>query len=208
MTDPKRWKDDPSLPEALRSGLERELASGAPKIDFEAMATAVGSKAAAGTSSAIWLKILGVGAVTSAVVVTSWIGWQAIGSNEPPEVAVLARDAGVEIAADEGLPDAGPMASDAGTIAIEPPPSESSLLTSGRRALGGDPRRALALAERHRALYPRGSLAAEREVLAVQSLLSLGRRGEAGARAQRFLDRHPTSIHRRTMETLRDRAGP
>lgn len=208
MTDPKRWKDDPSLPDALRSGLQRELASEAPKLDFEAMATAVGSKAAAGTSSAMWLKILGVGGVTSAVVVTSWISWQAITSTEETAVAVIERDAGVEVALDAGVPDAGSIASDAGATSIEPPPSESSLLTAGRRALSGDPRRALAIAERHRYLYPRGSLAAEREVLAVQSLLALGRRSEARGRAQRFLDRNTTSIHRRTMETLRDRANP
>jgi hypothetical protein len=42
----------------------------------------------------------------------------------------------------------------------------------------------------------------EREVIAVEALLRAGRREEAQARFQRFLERHPRSAHRRRLEDL------
>jgi hypothetical protein len=58
-----------------------------------------------------------------------------------------------------------------------------------RRALPSDPARALELADNHRALYPRGLLAQEREMIAIDALESLGREAAARARALTFLRR-------------------
>ncbi len=74
---------------------------------------------------------------------------------------------------------------------MEPSPSspvdtEFSLLEQAQRTLAADPRRSLELTERDARLYPSGALAQEREVIAIQALLGLGRTDEARARAARF----------------------
>jgi hypothetical protein len=67
-----------------------------------------------------------------------------------------------------------------------PVDTEFSLLEQAQRALAADPRRAIELTERDARLYPSGALAQEREVIAIQALLGLGRTDEARARAARF----------------------
>lgn len=75
---------------------------------------------------------------------------------------------------------------------MEPSPgspvdTEFSLLEQAQRALAAaDPRRALELTDHDARLYPSGALAQEREVIAIQALLGLGRTDEARARAARF----------------------
>jgi hypothetical protein len=70
-------------------------------------------------------------------------------------------------------------------------PSETELVGDARRALPGDASRALRLTSEHAKLYPRGALAEEREVIAIEALAALGRKGEARARAQRLLSASP-----------------
>ncbi|HEY8944583.1 MAG TPA: hypothetical protein VIM73_09995 [Polyangiaceae bacterium] len=78
--------------------------------------------------------------------------------------------------------------------------SEVELLERARRALGSDPRRALALTQEHRARFPGGVLGQEREVIAIEALRRLGRSEEAGRRAGSFEQRYPDSAHRRSVE--------
>jgi hypothetical protein len=73
------------------------------------------------------------------------------------------------------------------------PVSETQLLRDARLALGSDPGRALALAERHLREYPSGSFGQEREYIAINALLQLGRTSEARARAERFRTSYPRS---------------
>jgi hypothetical protein len=80
--------------------------------------------------------------------------------------------------------------------------TESSILQQAQDALGGDPARALSLTDLHRARFPGGRLAQEREVLAIQALLGLGRGAEARARAASFLASFPTSADRRRLVVL------
>jgi len=71
-------------------------------------------------------------------------------------------------------------------------PVEAQLLTEAHAALTSDATRALRLADEHRARFPRGALAAERELLAVRALEQQGRAAEARrriARARRELPR-------------------
>lgn len=91
----------------------------------------------------------------------------------------------------------------------EPAPAVSSeqetevqLLQRAQGALGGNPGRALALAEEHLKRYPGGKLAQEREMIAVAALVGLGRSAEAHARATAFLQAFPSSAHRRRVESL------
>jgi outer membrane protein assembly factor BamD (BamD/ComL family) len=56
--------------------------------------------------------------------------------------------------------------------------------------------------EAHAAQFPDGSLSQEREVVAIQALLALGRPEDARARAARFAQRWPGSAHLRRIEVL------
>jgi hypothetical protein len=83
--------------------------------------------------------------------------------------------------------------------------SEGELLRRAQEALRGDPDRALALVAEHAALYPTGALEQERDVIAVEALVRLGRRDQAQSAAQGFLARHPDSPHRAHVEALMGR---
>lgn len=80
--------------------------------------------------------------------------------------------------------------------------SEIALLNQAHRSLAGDPRAALSLAEEHAREFPNGALAQEREFIAIQALLGLGRQSEALARADRFRARFPGSAHIRRLDIL------
>ncbi|HEX5660348.1 MAG TPA: hypothetical protein VFX59_24300 [Polyangiales bacterium] len=71
--------------------------------------------------------------------------------------------------------------------------AELTMLARARRALLNDPARSLELSEEHARTYPHGTFDEEREVLAIQSLIKLGRRVEARARERAFELRFPRS---------------
>ncbi|MEM9073534.1 MAG: hypothetical protein AAGE52_33900 [Myxococcota bacterium] len=74
-------------------------------------------------------------------------------------------------------------------------PTELALLDRARALLRRSPGDALQLANAHQASFPRGSFAEERELIAVEALVRLGRRPDAEARSQRFRRRWPSSVH-------------
>jgi hypothetical protein len=76
------------------------------------------------------------------------------------------------------------------------------LLEEARRTLAGDPARALELTRRHQRLYPTSALRQERDWIAIEALVQLGRRDEARARADSFDRVFPGSAHRRDIESL------
>lgn len=79
--------------------------------------------------------------------------------------------------------------------------AEQALLDTARRALArGLPDDALAPLDRHAQRFSEGILAEEREALAVNVLVSLGRYPEARARADRFFQRYPRSLLRGSVE--------
>jgi hypothetical protein len=82
--------------------------------------------------------------------------------------------------------------------------TEFSLLEQAQRALRDDPRRALDLADHDAQRYPTGTLAQEREVIAIEALAQLGRRDEARARAARFFRAFPGSAHAPRIASLLD----
>jgi hypothetical protein len=86
-------------------------------------------------------------------------------------------------------------------------PTEADLLRRAQEALRDAPARALALVEEHASLYRTGALAQERDVIGVEALIRLGRRDQARAAAQRFLDEHPDSPHRGHVEALLARSN-
>lgn len=81
-------------------------------------------------------------------------------------------------------------------------PSELALLEAARAALRSRPAEALARADRHRALYPRGAFAQERELLAIEALVRMHRRDDAQGRVERFRASWPASVHETRLSVL------
>ena len=61
------------------------------------------------------------------------------------------------------------------------------------------PKRALPLTREQARRFPRGVLAQEREVIAIEALRRLGQKDEASSRADRFRETYPGSAHQRTV---------
>jgi hypothetical protein len=81
-------------------------------------------------------------------------------------------------------------------------PTEIELLRDARQALRSAPARALALADEHARLYPRGKLTQERELIAISALVALGRRTAALSRGASFESQYPTSPYRKQVGEL------
>ncbi len=81
-------------------------------------------------------------------------------------------------------------------------PPETLLLERARAALPGNPRAAIRFVQEHQRHYPRGVLREEREVIAIEAMVRSGRRDGAALRAERFMRRYPSSVHRRQIERL------
>lgn len=80
--------------------------------------------------------------------------------------------------------------------------AERGLLDVARTALArGEASEALRAAEQHRASYPSGILAEEREALAIKALVALGRMNEARSRAGAFERKFPSGIMVRTVRS-------
>jgi hypothetical protein len=107
-------------------------------------------------------------------------------ANRPASEAAAPGPVGVARAAD---------AAPAGTKrrSHENAPVEAQLLTEAHRALASDAARALRLADEHRARFPRGALAAERELLAVRALERLDLHEQAQKRIARARRELPSS---------------
>ncbi|MBI5532195.1 MAG: hypothetical protein HY898_05750 [Deltaproteobacteria bacterium] len=95
-----------------------------------------------------------------------------------------------------------PRASAAASASAGEGPSETALLQQAQGALGSDPGRALALTREHARRFPSGALSQEREAIAIQALVGLGRKAEARARAERFASANPGSAYVRRFEVL------
>jgi hypothetical protein len=89
----------------------------------------------------------------------------------------------------------------------EPAPADSlareaAMLEEARAVLNRDPRAALAIADRHAATFPAGSLGIERELLAVQALQRLGRVADARTRGLGLLEQARGSIYEKRAKAL------
>lgn len=88
------------------------------------------------------------------------------------------------------------------TAAPPSPTTEVTLLRDAQDALRTAPAAALFLANEHAARFPAGVLGQEREVIAIEALIKVGRREEARARAGRFLAAVPRTAYRPRVEAL------
>ena len=87
--------------------------------------------------------------------------------------------------------------------------AEQALIDTARAALArGRGDGALAATTEHASKFPRGRLAEERELLAVQALVLTGRRDEASARAARFRQAFPGSLFLPALDSTLAGPGP
>ncbi len=86
-----------------------------------------------------------------------------------------------------------PTATATGSSAPKPP--EMELLNAAQRALAANPAEALAKCDELARAYPRGMMVEERERIAIEALVSLGRRAEAERRAAAFHKAFPRSSY-------------
>jgi hypothetical protein len=93
----------------------------------------------------------------------------------------------------------------ASTAAITTREPEVDYLRRAQVLLATSPAEALGLIEDHPRLYPRGVLAQEREVIAIDALVRLGRRSEAAARAAAFRAAFPRSAHASRVTALTEK---
>jgi hypothetical protein len=85
----------------------------------------------------------------------------------------------------------------------EPKLTEVELLEKAMAAMkGDDAKQALALTARHQAEFASGALIQEREMLAIEALVKLGRGGDARLKADDFRKRYPTSSHLLRLDAL------
>lgn len=117
----------------------------------------------------------------------------------PPEAPVGSTPASSAPASATNDPPHEPPA--APKVRVQPAPvsseqraSERTLLDQARRSLReGDADRALAMVQRHEKDFPSASLAEERDVIRISTLVALGKAEEARARAAAFDRRYPGS---------------
>lgn len=100
-------------------------------------------------------------------------------------------------------PIAPPVTQEAVVEVVEPPaPTEAAIIASAMRSLRSDPAAALAQTELHARHHPSGAMSEDREVIAIDALVRLGRRADADARATRFREAHPGSPSNRRIERI------
>jgi hypothetical protein len=85
--------------------------------------------------------------------------------------------------------------------------AELALLRPARARVRSAPARALELVAEHERLYPQGALIEEREVIAIEALLSSERAGDAAQRARSFFGRYARSAHARRVRGMLEEAG-
>ncbi len=86
--------------------------------------------------------------------------------------------------------------------AATPSADEIALLARAHDALSGDPARSLALCKEHEGRFAGGHFAQEREAVAIEALVYLGRKAEARRRWDDFQRRYPSSSHRVHLQSL------
>jgi hypothetical protein len=95
-----------------------------------------------------------------------------------------------------------PAPAEAASSAEDALAGEAQLLNQAHAAMASDPRKAHAFASTHAKRYPRGQLAAERELILVQALVKLGRVREAEARGRALRNSAPSSIYGERLDTI------
>jgi hypothetical protein len=216
--DPPRLLDEVDargpLASALRAGQSdrppdetlARVAVGVGTAEGVTLASGAASAAAPGASGAGKVLGLKLASMALATAVAGGGGLYFATREAPPAVQskevnvgtpVIERPVYVGLDEEAGEP-SGPAPSAPKPLAKKrppPPDTEVHLLQRAQEALGSDPRAALSVAEEHRRFYPDGDFAQERERIAIEALVELGRVARAKSRAARFREKFPGSAH-------------
>ncbi len=181
------------------------------------------SAAAAGFGVLFWLKGLALGAVVgTAAVVTHVVVEDAFTQDVQPSATSgvpvpaatlrghpdtdagsdVAEDAAEDVAEDGDAPPGTSVPMPSGSDGGDSLAAELALLQRAQSLLAGDPARALALTVEHAGRYPTGQLGMEREIVAIDALKRLGRRGEARQRGKALLVRARGSLYEERVRNL------
>lgn len=197
---------DPARLEAIAHKLGPAIAAGGGGAAAAATATKATLWSSGLVKAALVLTVLaGVGATTVALtrpapgVTPQPMPMQSASIAAPPE-PIVADLAPVPSAPASVAPSARPSLHV--TPSAEDPEEEARLLHRAQDALAASPAKALALGQEHARRFPHGLLAQEREVLAIDALVRLGRNAEATRRAEAFARTYPSSSHRRRIDAL------
>jgi hypothetical protein len=200
------------------AALSRVIEKLALQVSAPEIARAFHAQASAAAPSAAAARF---GSLSKLVAATCVIGAIAIGlialnaaRHPPPQPSEpAARAVANEVPARASAPATPEPTADPTTASPQPAPSrpatphrasasttldltaELHLLELAQRALRDDPARALAIAEQHRRRFAHGQFVQEREMLAIQALVALGRHDRAAARARAFARSYPDSSH-------------
>ncbi len=163
-------------------------------------------------------------------VLAALLGRHRLGLGPPPRVPEPLPSAAITPSSSPPTPTTDPSKNKAPTASASAPPSAATLASSlasttapkptasnstssvedeialVKRAYAalrnGDPQGALLLAGEHAKKFPAGMLTQEREVIAIDALVRLGRRAEAVQRANAFRKAFPSSAHLRRIDVL------
>ncbi|WP_437923259.1 hypothetical protein WMF37_30025 [Sorangium sp. So ce291] len=118
----------------------------------------------------------------------------ASGAEPPPRDATAARPSSTARVI-QGQPAPRPAAPQAAPLERDALLREAGRLAEIRAVLARSPEAPLSLLDEHRAEFPQGQLAAERELIAIDALLRRGDADRARARAEAFLAQFRSSPH-------------
>ncbi|NVB78489.1 MAG: hypothetical protein HOV81_08865 [Kofleriaceae bacterium] len=176
-----------------------------------------GVAAAAKAGKSTLAKWLAGGLTVGALGAGGYAVHRSMQPSSPTAVGVDAAAPDVEALPDAPVPDAASEVTAPTTDAPKQPTrakpassadglaEEARILARAQTALrDGQPARALRDIDRHQAKFPRGALAEERERLAIETLLALGRRDTAEARARHFRSAFPDSLQWDRIRALLD----
>lgn len=222
--DPIRLVDlrDPPSPEAelVRDLIRAQARVRPPPGKMEELAVRLGPMLTSGPPtgrSAPWLGLAAAAVATVALVgvTLSMTGAAGVEATTAP-AQPLARPAPPPASVDappvaavsvDALPSVVLPKPPAPALAPTPRCDDVSLVdTADTELRAGNPSRALAVAREHEQRCPAGALVQERERIAIEALVDLGRSDQARARARAFEERYPSSPHvgriRRALERL------
>lgn len=220
MNDDEIEPIDASLGAVFADERQRDRApAGSRERVFDRLAASIGGSGGGGPGGGGGATLTALGqrlrllSTVAALLAGGVIGGVVVATMRPPRVIYVER-----VASPAASPSAGATAPSAepASIAFSASPAaasapiavvassgdrdvalakERAILDVARTALGrNDGAHALEAVERHAREFPRGQMTEEREAIAVQALVKLGRKDEAAARGARFRRRYPDSV--------------
>lgn len=126
---------------------------------------------------------------------------------EAPVPAPIEAEVAAPAEAEVAAPAARPLPRPVTPTVLDPLADEARLISEAHAVLEAQPARALALTTTHRRLYAEGQLAAERELVAIDALMRLGRADAARTRAARLEAHYPSSPYSARAQRILARAA-